>query len=316
MPACLRSRMCSFACVSVSMHLTLAFSTPRLLPPFTNSNASLFFLSFLFFLFLSSCNHFPSADSIHLFVVEAEESSGESDPRLLKDANLSSSRGGAFHPFLGSAPVGIYGNWKPYEMFATKRKKDDVANTDFELKFWLSLRQLCLELDSSNLPTSHSFFSYMTSAIEKQKLLELRESNKKKPFTFATEYSNLIQHALYCKEKSYSLLPFNSDKQIIKLKGCVRAAMKDVKHESLLRMTMGLTKYKMIYCVQEKIHSKNFKTYYSKFQKRVTNALLVKRFQCSPKARFCLPYGFWYLRFLRAAWKCLDRIIKRIELTE
>ena len=230
------------------------------------------------------------------------------------NSNTSLAERPPFHPFLGRNPVGIFGDWTPDKMFTIQNK--NAAHIGFEQKFWLSLRQLCHSFDSCNLPTSHRYFTFMTSPIQREKLLELREMQRKKPFCFATEYVELIQYFLYVKEKSYSLLSFNSDRQVTKLKGCVRAAMKDVKHETLLRLTMGLTKYKMIYCTQEKIHSKNFKTYYSKIEKKVTNALLIKRFQCSPKARFCLPFGYWYLPFLRQAWNCLNRIIRRIELTE
>ena len=83
----------------------------------------------------------------------------------------------------------------------------------------------------------------MPSLMEREKLLELREINRKRPFSFATEYVDLMRHFVYVKQKSYSLLSFYSDKQVIKLKGCVRSAMKDVKHETLLRLTIGLTKY-------------------------------------------------------------------------
>ena len=67
---------------------------------------------------------FPSADLIHLFVIEAENS-GKTDPRPLKNADLGTSlakpASGAFHPFLGCQPFGIFSDWKPHEMFTTKK---------------------------------------------------------------------------------------------------------------------------------------------------------------------------------------------------
>ena len=154
-----------------------------------------FLLSFFLSLFPSLLSvSSPSADSIHMMVVVSEIESGANSDTSLAERT-------PFHPFLGRNPVGIFGNWSPpHKMFAIENI--DAAHVAFEQRFWLSLRQLCYSFDSSNLPISHRYFTLMTSPMEREKLLELREINKKRPFSFATEYVDLMRHFVYVKEKS------------------------------------------------------------------------------------------------------------------
>ena len=181
----------------------------------------------------------------------------------------------------------------------------------FEERLYFAFRAMKNSLDVSNLADSHGFFTSNCTQDETLALLSLKTLNYKKVLSFGFEQSSFIAKFAFVKSKCYSILLFNND-HIVKSKGSLKSSIKDIYHDNFLQLILGQIKFNCLFTNQEKIYSKNLHTYYQEYRKKVTDALILKRFSIDPRGQFTLPFGYHFLGYLRVAWDVLSAILLEI----
>ena len=187
-------------------------------------------------------------------------------------------------------------------------------------KFYSSLRNLKSSLDTSNLAIDHDFFTFgHISEKERKKLYLWQKINKKRNLTFSIDYPELIKHFCYIKSKTYSLMHYpdnsNSIMHTLKAKSCSKIAAKSIRHQTLLELLCGKNKFLAIYARQEQIAAKKYTMFYSSFNKKVTDGLVLKKYLITKNGLWMHSFGFHYLVYLRIVSQLLDEMISTIELT-
>ena len=105
-------------------------------------------------------------------------------------------------------------------------------------------------------------------------------------------------------------------KRTVKAKSTIKTAASQIQHESMLKLAMGQEKFISIYCQQERIFSKNFRTFFFEGKKKMSDALISKRYQVDKHGRYSLPFGYFYLEYLRVSACVIEQMLDAIEAKE